>query len=56
MSKAVFPSAVSDHSPQAQELYVDGHKVTIRYSEQTNPAAVQAIRNVLINSISSKKV
>lgn len=56
MSKAVFPPVSTESGPQAQEIYVDGHKVTIQYSKQPNPAAVQAIRNTLINSISTRKV
>lgn len=38
-----------------QVLYIDGCKVTIRYSDQENPLAVRQIRNALISSISTKK-
>ena len=37
---------------QPQVVYIDGCKVTFKYSGQENPPALQAIRDVLINSIS----
>ncbi len=46
------PAAIPDRE---QVLFVDGHKVTIRYSEQDNPAALRVIRDTLINSIPCKK-
>ncbi len=45
----------SDKGQQPQTIFVDGHKVTLRYASQKNPAAIQTIRDVLINSISIKK-
>lgn len=50
----MIPIAVSDRE-QAQVLFVDGHKITVRYSEQDNPTALRLIRDTLINSISCKK-
>ncbi len=55
MNKAAPLMAVSDKSPQTQVLFVDGHKVTVRYSGEKNPPALRAIKDVLINSVSSKK-
>lgn len=46
-------SAGSGSSPQA--LFIDGCKVTITYSGQNNPNAVRAIRDILIDSISTQK-
>jgi hypothetical protein len=40
---------------QPQIVYIDGCKVTIKYSRQENPPALQAIRDVLINSISPEE-
>ena len=37
---------------QPQVIYIDGCRVTLKYSRQENPPALQAIRDVLINSIS----
>ena len=47
-------SAKADQSiERSTAIYVDGCKVTIKYSKQENPPALRAIRDVLINSISS---
>ena len=40
---------------QPQVIYIDGCMVTIKYSRQENPPALQAIRDVLINSISPEE-
>jgi len=53
--KNMIPAAIPDRE-QAQVLLVDGHKVTVKYSEQDNPAALRVIRDTLINSISYKKI
>lgn len=50
----IVPTATHDRE-QAQVLFVDGHKVTVKYSGQDNPAALRAIRDTLISSISCKK-
>ena len=50
----IAPAATTDRE-QAQVLFVDGHKVTVKYSGQDNPAALRVIRDTLINSISRKK-
>lgn len=52
--RIMVPTAIPDRE-QAQVLFVDGHKVTVRYSGQDNPAALRVIRDTLINSISCKK-
>ncbi len=54
MNKAPL-AALPDKSPQAQVLFVDGHKVTVRYSGEKNPPALRAIKDMLINSVSTKK-
>ena len=47
-------SAKADQSiERSTAIYGDGCKVTIKYSKQENPPALRAIRDVLINSISS---
>lgn len=55
MNKAAPLAALPDQGPQAQVLFVDGHKVTVRYSGKKNPPALRAIKDVLINSASTKK-
>ena len=55
MNKAAPLAALPDKGPQAQVLLVDGHKVTVRYSGDKNPPALQAIKDVLINSVSTQK-
>ncbi len=40
---------------QPQVIYIDGCRVTIKYSRHENPPALQAIRDVLINSISPEE-
>lgn len=42
-------------SEQAQVFFVDGCKVTVRYSEQKNPSAIRNIRGTLLAGIASKK-
>jgi len=55
MDKAALLTPLPDKGPQAQVLFVDGHKVTVRYSGEKNPPALRAIKDVLINSVSTKK-
>lgn len=40
---------------QAQTIYVDGCKVTVRYSGQKNPNAVRGIKDILLANIANKK-
>ena len=40
---------------QAQTIYVDGCKVTVRYSGQNNPNAVRGIKDILLANITNKK-
>lgn len=42
-------------SEQGQVFFVDGCKVTVRYSEHKNPAAIKNIKGALLAGISSKK-
>ena len=39
---------------QAQTIYVDGCKVTVRYSGQKNPNAVRGIKDILLANITNK--
>lgn len=55
MNRSVLPLTPSGGGQQAQVILVDGHKVTVRYSEQKNPLALRAIKDVLINSIPPEK-
>ena len=43
-------------SDAGQTFYVDGHKVTVRYSEDSNPRVVQRIRDILLYGAKSKRV
>ncbi len=45
----------SDKGQQPQTIFVDGHKVTLRYAGQENPPALRAIRDTLINGLSPTK-
>lgn len=42
-------------SKETQVLYIDGCKVSVKYSDQKNPAAVQNIKDTLISSGSIKR-
>ncbi len=55
MNKTAPLAAFSDKGSQLQVLFIDGHKVTIHYSEKKNPPALRAIKDVLINSIFTQK-
>ncbi len=56
MNKAPTSAAYPGKGSHPQVLFVDGHKVTVSYSEKKNPSALRAIKDVLINSVSAKKV
>lgn len=42
-------------SEQSQVFYIDGCKVTVRYSGRSNPAAIKNIKNTLLSSNAEKK-
>lgn len=42
-------------SEQLQVMYIDGCKITIKYSDQQNPTAVKNIKDALISGVSAKK-
>lgn len=46
MEQRVTP--IREAGNRAQELFVDGVKVTVRYSNGSNPAAVKKIREILL--------
>ena len=46
---------VSTHeTAQMQTIYVDGCKVTVRYSGHKNPDAIRGIKEILLTSIAKK--
>ena len=40
---------------QRQVVYIDGCKITVKYSDQKNPKAVKNIKDALISGVSVKK-
>ena len=48
MMKGNPPMRHGCDNTQVQVLFVDGYKVTIRYSTQKNPSAVKAIKDTLL--------
>ena len=42
-------------SSREQVLFVDGHKVRIQYSAKNNPAAIKAVREIMLANMVSKK-
>ena len=46
---------VSTHeTAQTQTIYVDGCKVTVRYSGHKNPDAIRGIKEILLTNIAKK--
>ena len=46
---------VSTHeTAQTQTIYVDGCKVTVRYSDHKNPDAIRGIKEILLTNIAKK--
>ena len=47
--------SVSEQKPkQTQTIYVDGCKVTIRYTEKENPDAIRGIKEILLSNIAKR--
>lgn len=44
-----------EDSSQPESFYVDGCKVTVRYSEKRNPDAVRGIRDILLSAAKGGK-
>ena len=55
MERDNISAKVNQSAERPTVIYVDGCKVTIKYSKQENPSALRAIRDGLINSISPKE-
>ena len=48
--QTVFPQ----RPQQPQTIYVDGCKVTVRYSGHKNPDAIRGIKEILLTNIAKK--
>ena len=48
--QTVFPQ----RTQQPQTIYVDGCKVTVRYSGHKNPDAIRGIKEILLTNIAKK--
>lgn len=55
MKKDKLPIQPDQGGKESQVLYIDGCKVSVKYSDQENPAAVQNIKDTLISSGSIKR-
>lgn len=55
MKKDKLPIQPDQGGKEPQVLYIDGCKVSVKYSDQENPAAVQNIKDTLISSGSIKR-
>ncbi len=48
------PEQDKDGQP-GQVFFVDGHKVTVRYSREKNPSAIRVIKETLLANAGAKK-
>ena len=55
MKKDKLPVHPGQSGQESQVLYIDGCKVSVKYSDQKNPAAVQNIKDILMSSGSIKR-
>ncbi len=55
MEGANLSTRANQSAERPQVLYVDGCKVTVRYSGEKNPAAVKNIKDTLIFSGTTRK-
>ena len=55
MEKITRIEKTEQSSEQSQVIYINGCKVTVRYSGQSNPAAIKNIKNTLLSSNADKK-
>lgn len=53
--KDKLPMQPDQGGKESQVLYIDGCKVSVKYSDQENPAVVQNIKDTLISSGSIKR-
>lgn len=50
----LLPCAPVHEAEQTQTIYVDGCKVTVRYSGHKNPDAIREIKEILLTNITKK--
>jgi len=55
MEKNIQPANPARENEQANVLYIDGCKISVRYSGEKNPALIRNIKNVLISGSPAKK-
>lgn len=55
MNRTVKPPEQGENGQPAQVFFVDGHKVTVRYSREKNPSAIRAIKETLLANVGAKK-
>jgi len=55
MNRIVKPPEQGEDGQSAQVFFVDGHKVTVRYSREKNPSAIKAIKETLLANVGVKK-
>ena len=55
MEGANLSQRTDQTAEQPKVLYIDGCKVTVRYSSQKNPSAVKNIKDTLISGGTTKK-
>lgn len=55
MKKRSIPQKTSYGGKQAQVLYVDGCKISVKYRDKDNPPVVKKIKDTLIAGGSTKK-
>lgn len=55
MKKDGLPMQPNQGGKESQVLYIDRCKVSVKYSDQKNPVAVQNIKDTLISSGSIKR-
>ena len=53
-SEAVFRMRIDARNGANAEIYVDGCKVTVRYSGHKNPDAIRGIKEILLTNIAKK--
>jgi len=55
MNRTVKPPEQGEDGQSAQVFFVEGHKVTVRYSREKNPSAIRAIKETLLANVGAKK-
>lgn len=55
MDKSTLTAQRDCGNGKQQEIFVDGHRVVIRYGERKNPSAIKAIKSALLAGVKAKK-